>query len=163
MFTTAAVRSEGTGTAHSLSLRVVLAKARTHDSREAFGENSWPITATSAIDGSRGMGPGFRQDDAGVLDGSPRRLTTAAVLLRRVAHLGAFGPGRAELELRDLAERIERRVGQEIGRRFRVAERHENHVLRNVAVRPHLDLDRAAAGFEPNEIARCELLPVHVL
>src|ERR1700694_3338528 len=61
-------------------------------------------------------------------------------LLRRGANFGAFGPDRAELEFWNFSERIERRIGQEVGRRFRVAERHEHHVFRNVAIAAHLDL-----------------------
>src|SRR5260370_12665668 len=79
--------------------------------------------------------------------------------LRRGADLGAFGPDRAELEFGDLAERIERRVGQQIGGGFRVAERHGHPALRDVAIGAHLHLDRAAAGFPPGEIPRPHLHP----
>jgi len=41
-------------------------------------------------------------------------------LLRRGPQLGLFGAYGAELELGDLAERIERRVGQQVRRCFRV-------------------------------------------
>ena len=37
------------------------------------------------------------------------------MLLCRGAHFGAFSTHGAELEFGDLAERVERRVGQEIG------------------------------------------------
>src|SRR5215467_13637507 len=54
--------------------------------------------------------------------------------------------GGAELELGNLAERIESGIGQEVGRRLGVAERDEDHAVGHVGVDPHLDLDGAAAG-----------------
>src|SRR5690349_25070345 len=49
-------------------------------------------------------------------------------LLRRLLHGSErLDLGGAILELRDLADRIELRVGQQIGRRFGVAERDEHH------------------------------------
>ena len=41
-----------------------------------------------------------------------------------------------------------RRVGQQVGRRLGVAERHEHHADRHVAVGAHLDLDRSAARLQ---------------
>jgi hypothetical protein len=46
-------------------------------------------------------------------------------LLRRDLLLDLLGLHRAELEFRDLAERIERGIGQQVGRRLRVAERRD--------------------------------------
>jgi hypothetical protein len=80
--------------------------------------------------------------------------------LRGGAALGLFRGHRAELEFGNLAERIEHRIGQEVGGGFRVAERHEHHVLRHVAVGAHFDFHRAAAGFELNEIAGLHFQPV---
>src|SRR5262249_39112261 len=42
--------------------------------------------------------------------------------------------GGAELELRDLAERIERRIGQDVGRRLGIAERDEHHAVGHVGI-----------------------------
>jgi len=64
-------------------------------------------------------------------------------LRRRGADLRGFSAHRSELELRNLTERIERGIGEQVRRRLRVAERHEHHVLRHVAVGADLDLDRA--------------------
>src|SRR3954464_10477367 len=106
MFSTAAARREGTSTAQPLPAASWRKPGPITPGRR-LAKTLGAVLRPATIDGSRGMGPGFRQDDAGVLDGSLRRLTTAAALLRRVPHFGALGPRRAELELRDLAERIE--------------------------------------------------------
>ena len=50
------------------------------------------------------------------------------------AKFGAVYTHCAELELRNLAERIKRGIGEQIRGRLRVTERHENHVLRHVPV-----------------------------
>ena len=84
-------------------------------------------------------------------------------LFRRGPQFDLFGAHGAELEFRNLAERVERRVGQQVRRRFRVAERHEHHVFRHVAVGAHLDLDRAAAGLQLDEIAGPDAHAPHVL
>jgi hypothetical protein len=44
----------------------------------------------------------------------------AAYLLRRGSNLGTLGPHRAEIEFGNFSERIERRIGQEVRRGFRV-------------------------------------------
>ena len=87
---------------------------------------------------------------------------TVALLGRRGPDPGWLRARGAELELGDLAERVERGIGEQVGRRLRVAERHEHHVLRHVAVGAHLDLDRAAARLHANEVAGRELLLPHL-
>src|ERR1700738_4960822 len=88
---------------------------------------------------------------------------SAVRLLRRRAEFGLLGARRAELEFGNLAERIERGVGQQARRGLRITEWHEHHVLRHVAVGTHLDLDRAAARLQPDEITGPHLQPPHVL
>ena len=60
----------------------------------------------------------------------------------------------AELELRDLAERVELRVGQQVGRRLGEAERDEHHALGHVAVGARLQLDVAAPRRHAHAVAR---------
>ena len=60
---------------------------------------------------------------------SAERQYKRSILFRRRAKLGALCAHRAELELRNFSERIERRIGQQVRRRLGVAERHEHHVL----------------------------------
>src|SRR5258707_9719112 len=71
--------------------------------------------------------------------------------------------GGAELELGDLAERIERRVGQQVGGGLDVAERHEDHALGHVAVGAHLDLDNAAPRLDADHGAGAQLAPAELL
>src|SRR5689334_9005991 len=92
----------------------------------------------------------------------PSRAMTAT-LLRSDLCLDLLRLDRAELEFRDLAERIERRIGQQVRRRLGVAERHEHHVLRHVAIGAYLDLDGAAAGLQADEIAGPHIELAHVL
>jgi hypothetical protein len=77
----------------------------------------------------------------------------------RGSNLGTLGPHRAEFEFGNFSERIERRIGQEVRRGFRLAERHEHHVFRHVAIGTHLDLDRAAARLAPDKIPRFRVAP----
>ena len=65
---------------------------------------------------------------------------------------GRLDPGGAELELGDLAERVQRRVGQEVRRRLGVAERDEDDPARHVAVDPALEFDCPAAGGHPDRV-----------
>ena len=83
----------------------------------------------------------------------------AAYLLCRGSNLGTLGPHRAEFEFGNFYERIERRIGQEVRRGFRVAERHEHHIFWYVAIRAHLDLDCAAARLAPDKIPRFRVAP----
>ena len=46
-----------------------------------------------------------------------------------------------ELELRDLAVGINRRIGQDIGGGFDIGEGQEHHILGNSPIRPRHDLD----------------------
>src|SRR5260221_2858065 len=61
-------------------------------------------------------------------------------------HLQRLDLGGAELELGDLAERIERRIGQEVSRRLGIAERDEHHAVWHIRIGGHLDLDKSAPG-----------------
>src|SRR6266404_4195048 len=71
----------------------------------------------------------------------------AISLFGRFGHsLQRLDLGGAELELGDLAERIERRIGQEVGRRLGIAERDEHHAVWHIRIDAHLDLDGATPG-----------------
>src|SRR4030095_3644796 len=74
-------------------------------------------------------------------------------LLRRRLQFHPLRTHGAELEFGDLAKGVERGMAQQVGRRFCVAERHEHHVFRYVAVGAYLDLDGAAARLQADEIA----------
>ena len=56
--------------------------------------------------------------------------------------------GGAELEFGDFAKGVELRVGQDVGSRLGVAERHKYHTRRDIAVGTRLQLD---ARFHVNE------------
>src|SRR4051794_41648678 len=62
-------------------------------------------------------------------------------------------PGRAELELGDLAERVERGVGEEVGGGLGVAEGDEDEAGGDVAVGAGGEIDGAAAGRDADGIA----------
>src|SRR5271165_478228 len=70
--------------------------------------------------------------------------------------LDALDLGRAILELGDFPERVERGIGQKVGRRFHEGERNEYDAVGNGVVLAHGKLDRAAAGGDPHRIARLD-------
>jgi hypothetical protein len=75
--------------------------------------------------------------------------------LRRLRRrIGLLDPGGAELVLRDLTDRVELRVGQDIRRRLDERERDEHHALRHRPIDPRRELDRAAPSRDPDRIAR---------
>src|SRR5215471_3852841 len=76
--------------------------------------------------------------------------------LRRDPRLLArrLDPSRTVLELRNLAERIERRVGQQIGGRFHERERNEHNAVRHRIVLARDELDGAATGADTDHVAR---------
>src|SRR5215472_17731834 len=56
----------------------------------------------------------------------------AAALLGRLAdRVDPLDPGGAELELGNLAERIELRIGEQVGGRLHIGERDEHHAVRH--------------------------------
>src|SRR5215468_3151340 len=71
-------------------------------------------------------------------------------LLRRLSRLDALYPRGAILELRDLSERIKRRIGKQVRRRFHVGEGDEHDTVRNRVVLAHRELDGAPAGRDPD-------------
>src|SRR3546814_1840304 len=71
---------------------------------------------------------------AGISSPAPTHSEKDSSLLRGGGGLQGLDPAGAELELRDLAEGIELRVGQHVGRRLVEAEGDEHHALRHVAV-----------------------------
>src|SRR5258708_30058486 len=76
-------------------------------------------------------------------------------LLRRLAyHLGPLHSRRTELELGDLPERIERRVGEQVGGRLHEGEGNEHDAVRYPVVLAGRELDRAAAGGRAGPVAR---------
>src|SRR5271165_1707228 len=70
--------------------------------------------------------------------------------------------GGAEFVFRDLAEWVELRVGQDIGRRFGIAERDEHLAGRDGAVAARLQFDRATAGGNANLFAGGDAEPAQV-
>ena len=84
-------------------------------------------------------------------------------LFRRLRrHRRPLDPRGAELVLRDLADRVELRVGQDVGRRLDVGERDEHHALGHRAVDARLELDRAAPGRDPDRLARRHAEPAQL-
>src|SRR5690606_35136736 len=73
--------------------------------------------------------------------------------LRRHVALDLLHPCGAIFELGDLAERIELRIGEDVGRRLTIAEGNEDHPRRHVAVGTGRQLDRAPAGGYPDQVA----------
>src|SRR5262249_26174643 len=74
-------------------------------------------------------------------------------LRRRIDRLDARG---AIFEFRNLAERIERPISQKIGRRLDKSKRNEDHAVRNGIVLARRQFDNAAAGKDPDRIARLD-------
>jgi hypothetical protein len=68
----------------------------------------------------------------------------------------------AEFEFRDFAHRVERRIRQQVGGGFRIAEWHEHHADRHVAVRADLHLDDASPGFQADHVAGLQAHPVEL-
>ena len=75
------------------------------------------------------------------------------VLLRGLFRPHRLDLGGAELELGDLADGVELRVGQQIGGGLGEAEGNEDHALGHVPVLAHLEDDGAAAGRHFHEAA----------
>ena len=63
-------------------------------------------------------------------------------------------PDTAVLEARNLCLRVQRRIGQEIRRRFVIAERHEHIALGHLRVGTGISDDRVAPGFQRDRIPR---------
>src|SRR5687767_8918849 len=63
-------------------------------------------------------------------------------------------PHRAVLELRDLAEGVEGRVGEQVRRRLVVREGDEHRAARGARVRPGVERDLAAARFDGDDLTR---------
>ena len=66
---------------------------------------------------------------------------TDSILLRRGQFLDHGDPHRAELKLGDLADRIELRIGQDVGGCFGEAEWNEQHAVGDVTVGADPDFD----------------------
>src|SRR5207302_6185949 len=94
----------------------------------------WDPAATTAKPKERGTGGG---PAAPRLEGSP--------LPRRPTRLDLFDTRRAVFELRNLSDRVELRIGQDVGGRLGIAERDEDHAGRDRAVSARLELDGTAA------------------
>src|SRR2546428_304690 len=74
---------------------------------------------------------------------------------RITAPLPALGhPHGAVLELRDLADGIERRVGQLVGRGLVIAERDKDRAARRAGIGPRIQRDLAAPRFDGDDFAR---------
>src|SRR3974377_2467874 len=67
-------------------------------------------------------------------------------LLRRLARLHALHPRGAILELRDLPERVERRIGEEVRGRLHIGERDEHDAVGHGIILACGKLDGAATG-----------------
>lgn len=61
---------------------------------------------------------------------------------------------RAVFEFRDLPERVELRIGQDVGRGLRKSEGNKDHPGWNRLIDARLELDRAAARGDADEITR---------
>src|SRR5205807_6046796 len=86
-----------------------------------------------------------------------------------IALFGRFGErlqrldlGGAELELGDLAERIEGGIRQEIGGRLGIAERDEDHAVGHVRIDADLDLDGAAPRRDLDQVAALQPQPLDI-
>src|SRR5437868_7296930 len=88
--------------------------------------------------------------------GRTRHLIARGVVITLALLHGAAGadPYRAILELRDLAERIERRVSQQIRRGFVEAERNEHRSPRRAIIRSREECDAAAPRSHRNDAPR---------
>src|SRR5215469_11188653 len=116
--------------------------------------NHYNASGIGAPAGLRGLPS--RYGGEGETGGGRRGGMLSFLLRRRCLRRGRLYLGGAELELRDLAEGVELRVGQEIGRRLGEAEGDIDHPLRHVAVEPGGELDGAAAGRDPDHGPRPE-------
>src|SRR5262245_3939763 len=59
----------------------------------------------------------------------------------------------AELEFGNLAERIERRIGEDVRRRFNISEGDEHDAVRNSIIQTRVEFDSAAPGGHANHVA----------
>src|SRR6516225_6401208 len=79
-------------------------------------------------------------------------------LLRR--HFGGridrLDPRGAIFEFRNLAERIERRIGENVGGRFDKGKGNEDYAVGNGVILARCQFDDAAAGRDPDRIARLD-------
>src|SRR6476661_6000583 len=75
------------------------------------------------------------------------------------AFLDALDLGGTIFEFRDLAEGIERRVGQEVCRGFHKGEWNENHAVGNGVILAGKKLDGPATGRDPDHVARLDAEP----
>ena len=83
-----------------------------------------------------------------------QRAAAEAHAARRVA--AGRDPDGAVLELRNLAERIEHRVGELVRGGLVVAERHEHRPARHAIVCARIERDAAAPGFERYDVTGLE-------
>src|SRR6266567_7837461 len=80
---------------------------------------------------------------------------TVGPLLRRLSYRADTLHLRgAEFEFRDFAERVERRVGQEIRGGLDISERDEHDAVRDGVVLARVKLDRAAPRGDADAVAR---------
>src|SRR5215472_467699 len=87
--------------------------------------------------------------------GPASRRPRKGALLRGLAHdAGGLDARGAELELGNLAERIELGVGEQVGGRLDVGERDEHDAVRHRVVLAGGELDRTAAGADAHHVAR---------
>ncbi len=121
-------RRAGRGLHHSLKLPPLLPRIRSGPSPRFAGRGDKSC--------------GTEQEAIALLRRDPRR---------RIDRLDLGG---AELELRNLAERIKLRIGQQVRRRFHISERDEHHAIRHRVVLAREQLDRAAARRHAHRIAR---------
>src|SRR6516162_3765923 len=134
-----------TATTIMLPSRIVISRLRI--SMSAFNSaRSAPISACkSALSASR---------SALVAGADIASAITSATLPRgRRRHCDRLDLGGAEFELRDLADRVELRVGQHVGRGFGIAERDEHLTQGDGTVGACLQFDHAAAGGDADLLA----------
>src|SRR5689334_12122835 len=123
-------------------------RCTSRDSATSSSRGSQPTRSWMALSAGIRLGPGNFPARA-----STPGARTGASAIGAPGAVGGLDVHRAELELRDLAERVDLVDGQQVRRRLPEVERDEA-VAGRLAVRDlHLEFDRAAAGADPGQFA----------
>src|SRR5919108_3496556 len=94
--------------------------------------------------------------DTELISRASRSSPRTDLICRHGASSGRLDLGCAEFVFRDLAERVELRVGQDIGRRLGIAER-DKHLARGYgAVAARLQFDASPSGGDTHSLARSD-------
>src|SRR6516165_1855212 len=129
-------------------------RCTSRDSATSSSRGSQPARSWMAFSAGIRLGPGNFPARA-----STPGARTGALAIGAHARAGGLDPHGAELELGDLAVRVDLVDGQQVRRRLPEVERDEA-VAGRLAVRDfHLELDGAAAGADPGHFAVGEAEP----